>query len=48
MDILHPAAVIGTNAWGSAAYSVIVRGSKIMSPDLFRRFVKKGNNGGRL
>ena len=29
MDILHPAAVIGTNAWGSAAYSVMVRGSYV-------------------
>ena len=29
MDILHPSAIIGTNAWGSAAYSVMVRGSYV-------------------
>lgn len=29
MDILEPAAVIGTNSWGSAAYSVMVRGSYV-------------------
>ncbi len=29
MDILHPAAVIGTNSWGSAAYSIMVRGSYV-------------------
>ncbi len=29
MDILHPAAVIGTNSWGSAAYGVMLRGSYV-------------------
>ena len=29
MDILKPCAVIGTNAWGSAAYEVMVRGSYV-------------------
>lgn len=29
MDILHPIVVIGTNSWGSAAYSVMVRGSYV-------------------
>ncbi len=29
MDILHPAAVIGTNAWGSEAYGKLVRGSYV-------------------
>lgn len=27
MDLLHPAAVIGTNAWGSEAYGKLIRGS---------------------
>lgn len=29
MDIFEPSAVIGTNSWGSAAYSVMVRGSYV-------------------
>lgn len=29
MDILHPAAVIGTNAWGNEAYGKLVRGSYV-------------------
>jgi len=29
MDILDPSAIIGTNSWGSAAYSVMVRGSYV-------------------
>ena len=29
MDIMHPSAVIGTNSWGSAAYSVLVRSSYV-------------------
>lgn len=29
MDIMHPAAVIGTNAWGSKAYSKAMRGSYV-------------------
>lgn len=29
MNILEPAAVIGTNSWGSAAYGVMVRGSYV-------------------
>ena len=29
MDIMHPAAVIGTNAWGSETYGKLVRGSYV-------------------
>ena len=29
MDILHPAAVIGTNAWGNETYGKLVRGSYV-------------------
>ena len=29
MDILHPAAVIGTNAWGNEAYGKLIRGSYV-------------------
>ena len=29
MDIMHPTAVIGTNAWGSKAYSKAMRGSYV-------------------
>ena len=29
MDILHPRAVIGTNAWGSATYGKLIRGSSV-------------------
>lgn len=27
MDLLRPAAVIGTNAWGSETYGKLIRGS---------------------
>lgn len=29
MESLHPAAVIGTNSWGSAAYETLLRGSSV-------------------
>lgn len=29
MKLLHPTAVIGTNAWGSAAYETLLRGSSV-------------------
>lgn len=40
MDILQPSAVIGTNAWGSAAYSVMVRGSYV-EDDVIREAMGK-------
>lgn len=40
MDILHPAAVIGTNAWGSPLYSKAVRGSYV-EDDVIKEAMKE-------
>lgn len=39
MDIMKPKAVIGTNAWGSAAYGRMIRGSYV-DDDTLKKSVK--------
>lgn len=45
MDIMNPGAVIGTNAWGGAAYGVMVRGSYV-EDDVIRQAMDKAKECG--